>query len=367
MDYASATPLLPEVKRVMEKISDKFENPSAIYEEGREVKETISGARREIAGVLGVKSPDIIFTSGGTESNNLAILGTFSAASAECPHIIISSLEHSSIREVAREVERRGGEVSVVEPRENGLIHPSDVEALIKDSTILVSVALANSDTGTIQPLAKIGRVVRAWCKDKNSKYPILHTDASQAVNYLDVNLEKLHVDLLTLDASKFYGPKGAGVLVVRETEILKPIIFGGGQERGLRSGTENTQSIVGLATALTSAVRDRENEVSRLIELKKLFIERIEGVKRVKILSSLENHLPNMVSLELEPGLLSELVVLALDREGVAVSSGSACGNLSEDPNESLVRFSFGRKTSRDEVIRVAKVFSEIMQRDNI
>jgi len=355
--------------------SGKFENPSAIYAEGVSVRREVEGYRKQIAGVLGIKKADVVFTSGSTEANNLAILGAFEMVrdplnktqAIEKPHLIISDTEHSSIREVAKEVERRGGEVSFAETDEYGRVSVETIRSLIKSNTFMVSVMLANNETGVIQPISKIGRAINLWRKERGSKYPLFHTDASQAPNYLDVNLSRLHVDLLSLDGSKIYGPKGVGILATRASNALLPIIFGGGQEGGLRSGTESPALIAGFATALTIVSRDRKKESERLDLLKKYFVSELEKkLPAVKILGG-EPALPNIVAVELPQGILNELVVLAFDQSGVAVSGGSSCSNLHEGGNESLVRFSLGRGSHMNDVKKVVKLFPQIMERVKI
>ena len=376
MDYASATPVLREVKRTMDKYySEDFENPSAIYREGVSMRREVEDYRKQIAEVLGIKKADIVFTYGSTEANNLAILGAFESArdpldktpAIKKPHLIISDTEHSSVREVAKEVERRGGEVSLAETDEYGRVSVETIRKLIKPNTFMVSVMLVNNETGVIQPISKIGREISTWQKEKGSKYPLLHTDASQAPNYLDVNLDRLHVDLLSLDGSKIYGPKGVGVLATRVSNSLRPIVFGGGQERGLRSGTESPALIAGFATALTLVNQDREKESGRLNLLRKYFVSELENkLPEVKVLGR-GSMLPNIVAVELPKGVLNEFVVLAFDKEGVLVSGGSSCSNLHEGGNESLIRFSLGRDSNIFDIKRVIKLFPQIMERVKI
>jgi len=355
--------------------SRDFHNPSAIYEEGREVRVNIENSRKEMAHLLGVKKGDIVFTSGGTESNNLAILGTFEAVRDPLrrespilrPHLIISNLEHSSVIESAEEVIRRGGEVSVVEAGEDGRVSPQAVRELIKPNTFLVSISSAHHETGIIQPIREISCVLRE-VRGKENRYPYLHVDASQTPNYLDVSPTRHNIDFLTLDSSKVYGPRGVGALVVRASSSLRPIILGGEQERGLRAGTENTALIAGFALALRLAYRDRKGESERLQVLKKYFISELQTtVPEMRILSQVENALPNMVAVELPAGFIGEMIILDLDRRGVMVSGGSACLNLGGHPNESLIRFSLGRGTKRNELKKVVKIFSQILNHDKI
>ena len=387
LDYASATPVLPEVRRVMEKYwSRDFYNPSAIYQEGVRIKEEIEQSRAGVALSLGVAPPGIIFTASGTESDNLAVLGAFEAfrqrsavagqaqgkkAKDGKPHIIISAIEHPAVVGAAEEVVRRGGEMSVLGVDEEGRVSPEALKKLLKKNTFLVSIGLANNEIGTIQPLSKIGRLLREYRKSHSSSYPYLHTDASQAPSFLDVSLETLHLDLLTLDNSKIYGPKGVGVLAVRRGVKICPIIFGGGQEGNRRSGTLNPALVSGFALALKIALRDREKESRRLENLREYFIESVSGyLPRVVVNGSRNNHLPNIVNVSL-PGVLSEFILLKLDKAGVMVSVGSACSadeRVSGSPviralgkselAESTLRFSFGRFTTAGEVKQAVKIF---------
>jgi cysteine desulfurase len=373
MDYASATPVLPEVKQVMEEYWSKdFYNPSAMYEEGVRVKKYIEVCRTEIARLVGAAKSGIIFTSSGTEANNLAILGTVAAAESKKPHIIISSIEHPAILEAALEVERSGGELSIVPVNGTGVVTPENILRAIKPNTVLVSVMLANNEVGTIQNVAKIGRLIREYRKKRDSSYPYLHTDASQAPAYIDTNIEKLQSDLMTLDASKIYGPKGIGLLVVRASVMLRPLILGGGQERGLRSGTENAALIAGFTRALHIVSKEREAESKRLKELQEYFVTEVGRlVPRVIVNTPPDQSLPNIVSLSV-PGLLAELILLKLEKNGLLVSVGSACSSDEmtsgspviralgkEELSESTLRFSFGRSTTRAEVAKAINIFA--------
>lgn len=379
LDYASATPMLAEVRRAMEKYESKlFYNPGAIYQEALEAKNDIESSRKRIAELVGAGQKEIIFTASGTESINLAILGTFEKAIEEVktPHIIISSIEHPAVVRVAEECVRRGGELSVCEVDENGVISIEHLKKILKKNTVLVSVALANSEIGTIQPLSKIGRLLKEERKKRNSEYPILHTDASATPSYLNVNLEQLQCDLITLDGSKIYGPKSIAVLAKRAWVKLHPIIFGGSQEKGRRAGTLSPGLIAGLKVALEIAVHDREKEGERLLSLRQTFINKIiKNLPQAIINGSSEYHLPNIVSISM-PGVLSEFLALKLDREGVLVSVGTACSYderesgspiikaLGKDElKESTIRFSFGRQTTEKELNRAIDLFCQSVQ----
>lgn len=355
-------------KRIFMDYAGGKDNPSAIYAEGVEAKKRLEEARTQIARIIHAGSKDIIFTSGGTEADNLAILGIFEAAKTPSVwnpltlgvnkklHIIISSFEHPAISETAKEVERRGGEVTVVQTDEKGRISPQEILNAVKENTILISIGLANGETGTIQPMSKIGRMVREYRKEKETNLPYLHTDASQAANFLDLNVESLRVDLMTFDGSKLSYSHGSGCLVVRPNVNLHPIIFGGGQERGLRSGTENVSAIVGFAESLILADKNREKESERLNSLRKYFIEEIKKkIPNVVINGSEEYTLPNIVSLSI-PNILAEFVALKLDQKGIMVSVGSACNSRKNLPDKETLRFSFGKFTTKSEIVRALK-----------
>lgn len=375
LDYAAATPVLPEVRQAMEKYwSNDFYNPSAIYREGLEVKKEIENCCARVARALGVQPKGIIFTAGGTDSDNLAILGAFEAfrqaqdkrTQDNKPHIIISAIEHPAIVAAAEEVVRRGGEVSTCEVDEEGLISIKTLEKLLKKNTFLISVGLANNEIGTIQPIAKIGRMVRKYRKEQESAYPYLHTDASQVPSFLNISLETLQADLLTLDGSKIYGPKSIGILATKAGVGL----------HHKRAGTPNPALIIGLTLALEIALRNRERESKRLEVLREYFIKSVtKCLPNAIINNSPENHLPNIISVSL-PGTLSEFILLKLDQAGVMVSVGSACSydeRVSGSPviialgkkylAESTLRFSFGRPTIESDVRRAIEIFCSIAQ----
>jgi cysteine desulfurase len=384
LDYASATPVRKEVRQAMEKYwSESFYNPSAIYREGLEVKNEVEDCRARIASIMGAGGKEIIFTASGTEANNLAILGAFEAFKESeknskypinKPHVIISAIEHPSIIRAAEEVVRRGGEMSILPVDEEGLVNPEALKLALKHNTFLVSVGLANSEIGVVEPVAKLGRVVREHRKD-GSLYPLLHTDASPAPAYLPVNLESLQCDLITLDGSKIYGPKGIGMLAVRRGVSLRPLVMGGGQEKGLRSGTLNPALIAGFTVALELAAAERETEVMRIGRLRKIFLDAIEEkFPQIIVNGSWSNRLPNIISLSI-PDNLSEFILLKLDNEGVMVSVGTAC-SLDERTSgspviralgkvelaESTIRVSMGKFTTEDEIKSAIEIFCRIL-----
>jgi cysteine desulfurase len=379
LDYASATPVLREVKAEMEPYwLGNFYNPSAIYEEGLKAKEALEDFRARVAKILIAGKQEIIFTSGGTESDNLAILGVFEEAkkTIDKPHIIISSIEHPAVARAAEECHRRGGEVSVVEVNEDGVVELAQLKTFFKKNTVLVSIGQANSEIGTVQPIARIGRLVKEERKARGSEYPLLHTDASSAPSYLPVTLEGLQADLITLDGAKIYGPKGVGILATKRGVNLHPIIFGGSQEKGLRGGTPALPLVAGFTKALEVAERDREAETKRLESLRQIFVtEIVRNLPQAIVNGSAESRLPNIVSVSI-PGILSEYLLLKLDQLGVAVSVGSACSydeKVSGSPviralgrpelSESTLRFSFGRFIDEKQLHEAIKIFCLAVQ----
>lgn len=370
MDYASATPLDKRVlKAMLPYLQSNFGNPSAIHTEGLIAKQAISDARESVARTLNIKSDEVYFTGSGTESDNLAILGTVMAAKKKIPnpHVIMSNIEHPAIMELAGKLKQYGCEVTQIPVNEDGEVNADQVIKAVKDNTVLVSIMYANNEIGTIQPVPEIGKLIKKFRTEKNSDYPYFHSDASQAANYRSVSFQKLGTDLLTLDGSKIYGPKGVGVLALRRNVVIEPILSGGGQEKGLRSGTENVASIVGFAKALEITDEMREKESERISKLKTEFeTEVLKLGNGIEINGAGAGRIPNISSVCF-PGADSEFAVIKLDRAGISASSGSACNNISKEAysyvisalgeakkrcSASSIRFSFGRNTTRKELI---------------
>ena len=264
LDNAAGTPLDKNVYREMEPfLNGFFGNPSALYQEGMVVQDAIKHARENIASILAARGDEIVFLGSGTESDNLAILGVVHAAKRHMslkPHVVTSVIEHAAVLETVKQLEKNGVvEATYVSVNEEGIVDPKDIKDAIKENTVLVSIMYANSEVGTVQPICEIAKIVRGVRRTCGGVYPYVHTDACQAINYLNVSVEKLGVDLLTFNGSKIYGPKGIGVLYIRRNVNIEPIIFGGGQERGLRSGTEYVAGIVGVAKALEITAKIKE------------------------------------------------------------------------------------------------------------
>jgi cysteine desulfurase len=347
-------------------LSDEFYNPSAIYSPARKVRFGIEAARQKIAENIGVKKGELIFTAGATEANNLAVFGTMT----DFPkgHIIISAIEHDSILKPIEHFISQGRKASFVKPDEKGILSVDDVVSKIQKDTVLVSVIMANNEIGTIQPISRIADKldqIRSQRKKAGNKLPLIfHTDAAQAVNYLDVQPKRLGVDLMSFNGSKIYGPKQIGALYVGSHVQLTPIIFGGGQERGYRSGTENVAYIAGFAAALEKTIKIRKTESARLEKLQKYFIDLLlNNFKQASINGSLKKRLPNNVHVTFS-GVDNERLLYELDENGIYAASGSACSEASEDPShvlsaiglsesqaENSIRFSMGRKTVKKDI----------------
>ncbi len=400
LDYAATTPLDPRVKRAMEPYFAKhFGNPSSIHAEGVVAKKALDAARATVARALEAHPDEIIFTSGGTESNNLAIFGAVESVCRSLTptrpvgvkllqkprlHIITTNIEHSSVLEPLRALEKRGVEVSYVPVETNGIVKTEKILAAIRPNTVLVSVMYANNEIGTIQPIAKIGKAIRELRGEAHKKnlvrvgapFPLFHTDACQTPLYLNCLVNALGVDLLTLDGHKIYGPKGVGALYVRRGTTLAPQLLGGGQERGLRSTTENISSIVGFAEALRLATTERKTESLRLKELRdKFYADVLENIRTTRIIlnGDRENRLPNNLNISL-PKVDTEMLVLKLDAAGIACSTKSSClkdekrsyviAALGGDEKraESSLRFTLGHTTTAHDLARVAKILSRIV-----
>ncbi len=375
-DYASTTPLDPRVLKAMSPfLGASYGNPSSPHKEGVEARKAVEAARKQVASIIQCKPDEIIFTAGGTESNNLAILGTFfhckNVLKKDKIHFVTTSIEHSSVLEVFEQVRSLGAKVTYVSPEEDGLVSAKKIQDAIRGETVMVSVMYANSEIGTIQPIREINRML----KEEKTKSDILfHVDACQAASYLPLLIHDLGADLLTLDSSKMYGPKGTGILVSKAD--ISPIMFGGGQENNLRPGTENVAGIVGFASAFALAQKERVTESRRLRILRdRLKAELQKKVKGIKINGDLEKRLPNNLNICI-PGLDAEYAVLRLDALGFAISSVTSCKSLSGDPSSyvieelygdescsrSSLRITLGRWTTDGEVRRLAAALLTVL-----
>jgi len=374
LDYAATTPVDSNVLREMLPYLKKdFGNPSSIYNIGQKACGAVNKSREIVAGFLGSSSKEIIFTGSATEANNLAIFGTIKAAGIVKPHIITSQIEHYAVLKPCEELKKQGTEVTFLPVDKDGLVQVSDVKKAMKPNTVLVSIMYSNNEIGTVQPISEIAKVV----KKVNSK-TLFHTDAVQAVNYLECDVQKLGVDFFTLSSHKIYGPKGVGALYVKNGVKIKPLIYGGGHEGGLRSGTENIPGIVGLA----AAIQEIQNPKTRIQNIKiRQFRDRLiktilKVIPDTSLNGSLIHRLPNNVNISFE-GVEGEAMVIGLDLKGIAVSTGSACSSESLKPSHVLLalgfsekqahgslRITLGKHTTSREVERFLKVLPPIVQR---
>jgi cysteine desulfurase len=367
LDNAAATPVDDAVlTAMMPYFSDQYFNPSALYSEAVSVKNALEDARGIVAQTLGAKSSEIIFTAGGTESVNLAIRGVMETyPDAE---VIYSAVEHDAVRKATK------GFKAVACPVDGtGRVNVDEIESKISDSTVLVSVMYANNEIGTIQPVSEIVARVELIRKDRvkrNIQLPLyIHTDACQAPNYLDCNVARLGVDLMTLNGGKIYGPKQSGVLYRRTGVNLEPQVYGGGQEFGLRSGTENVAYAVGFARALEKVVQNRASEANKMTVLSKKFIQDVEEYCGAVLNGSTKHRLPNNVHVTFN-GADNERVLFSLDDQGVMAASGSACSASNEEVSHVLraigmtdevarssVRFTLGKYTTAEELAKVIEL----------
>ncbi|MDD4803640.1 MAG: cysteine desulfurase family protein [Candidatus Pacebacteria bacterium] len=334
LDNAATTPVDKKVISSMKKYwRSDFANPSSIHSMGVEAKRILNSSREKVSYFLNAHSREIYFTSSGTESNNLAILGVAKKTKEffPRPHLITTEIEHSSILECFKELSDNGFDVDYLKVDENGLVDPKDIRNLIKNETVLVSIGYANSEIGVIQPIKDIIKEIRYKRKELNRGkvgYPYLHIDASQATQYLNMNVEELGVDLVTLDAQKIYGPKGIGALFVRDGIKISPITFGGGQESGMRGGTENLSLIVGFAKSLEIINKNKDKVSERLLKLRDWFFNEIKKeIPEIVINGSIKERLPNNINISMI-GFDGEMLVLRLDEMGIICSSSSACAS---------------------------------------
>jgi cysteine desulfurase len=369
MDHAATTPARPEVVEAMlPYLHDRFGNPSSIYSIARESKKVVESARETIARSLDAEPSEIFFTSGGTESDNWALKGIAFANRKKGDHIITSAIEHHAVLNTAEYLEKQGFRVTYVPVDDTGLVDPGAIEDSITDKTILISIMTANNEIGTIEPIREIGSIAR-------SHGIPFHTDAVQAVGHIPLSVKDDHIDLLSLSAHKFYGPKGMGVLFIRKGTRIDPLLHGGGQERNRRAGTENLAGIVGMATALDMATRTIQAEGARLRDLRDRLISGIlSTVPHTRLNGHPTKRLPGNVNVSVE-FVEGESMLLLFDREGICASTGSACTSGSLEPSHVLMaiglphevahgslRLTLGEANTGSEVERVLEVIPGVV-----
>lgn len=376
LDHAATTYLDPRVKAAMEPYWElDFGNPSSLYRLGRRAKAALEAARTTIAHALHCEPSEIIFTSSGTESDNLALFGLCKAWEKAHPnaskrHIITSAIEHHAVLNACRQLEDEGYSVTYLAVDADGLVDPAAVTAAIQDDTLCVSIMYANNEVGTVQPIIEIA----ALCREKGIYF---HTDACQAAGSLSLDVKAIGVDLMTINGSKIYGPKGIGLLYVKQGVPLRPLLYGGGQEKTLRSGTENIPAIIGLAKALELATLEKSSENERLAKLRDYLVTELTSrLSDIVLNGHPVKRLPNNCNITFQ-GIDGEAFVLLADEVGIACATGSACDTPSMDPSHVLlalgqtplaaqasVRFTLGKRTSKADIDYALREIVSIVER---
>lgn len=371
MDHSATTPVHPQVVEAMlPYLTTHFGNPSSVHKFGREVRKAVEEARLQVAELIGAKPEEIFFTSGGTEADNMAILGVGEANAEKGNHIITSKVEHHAVLDTCEYLEKKGFKVTYLPVDEEGLVSVDELKAAITDETILITMMHVNNEVGTIQPIEEIAQITR-------EKGIILHTDAVQSVGKIPVNVDELGVDLLTMSSHKIYGPKGIGALYIRKGTKISPITFGGGQERKRRPGTENVPAIVGFGKATEVAKNELPAEMEKLAAMRNRFIDGIlSSIDDVKLNGHPEKRIPGNVNVSIRY-IEGEALLLMLDMKNIAASSGSACTSGSLDPSHVLLamglshevahgslRLTLGRENTMEDIDYVINELQVIVER---
>ncbi|PZN08007.1 MAG: cysteine desulfurase NifS [Bacillota bacterium] len=371
LDYAATSPVRPEVRELMaEVMADAWGNPSSLHYAGRAARAVVDRARSQVAALLGCRPRDIIFTGSGSEADNLALKGVAWAYRDRGRHIVTTAVEHQAVLRACAALERDGFEVTYVPVDASGRVDPDDVARALRPDTILVSVMLVNNEVGTVQPVAEIARYAR-------ERGVLVHTDAVQAAGVLPIDVDELGVDLLSLSAHKMGGPKGVGALFVRPGTQLLPLVDGGGQERRLRAGTENTPAIAGFGLAAELAAAERAGRAARLRRLRdRLESGILDRVLGARVHGAGVQRAPHITNVLL-PGITADTLLIQLDLAGVAASSGSACSAGSPEPSHVLqamglseeeafasVRFSMGAETTEEDIDHVVELLPGAVER---
>jgi cysteine desulfurase len=373
LDHAASTPIHPEVAKVMLNImTESYGNASSVHQFGRSAKRILNGARDTIAAFLGCSPDEWVFTGGGTESDNLALFGAVAASTAKGKHIITTMIEHHAVLHACEELEREGYEVTYLPVDETGLVAVTDVEAALREDTMLISVMYANNEVGTVQPIEDIGKLAA-------ERGILFHVDAVQALGMVPIQLRELPVDYMSFTAHKINGPQGIGGLYIRRGAPVHPRLHGGLQERGRRAGTENLAGTAGFAKAVELAVQGLESRREKALELRNLLrkeLDRLVGAGSYVINGNPDHYLPSILNVSF-PGIRTDVMLMNLDMEGIAAASGSACTSgsleishvlkamqLSEDLLDSAIRFSAGLGNTTEEIEYVAQKVETILNR---
>jgi len=379
LDYGAATPVADEVIGVMAPHLGKiFGNAGSIHSFGQEAHRAIDKSREIVAGELGAKFNEIVFTASATEANNIAIRGVAEGTGVKNPKVIISSIEHESVLETCEALAGNGVEVVVIPVSKDGFVDIEKLKSGLTKDTILVSIIFASSVIGTIQQIGRIGEIIADFKKSTDSHYPLFHTDAAQALQFEKIDTSKLMVDALTISGQKIYGPKGVGVLYLREGWMprLRPLVTGGKQEFSFRAGTENVAAIAGIGKAIELTSVKREDKVEKLAGLRDYLWENLKSNHpKLEVNGSLVGRLPNNLNVYF-PGKNALEFLVALDQEGIAVSTGSACSvraaepsyvvtalGLGEERADNSVRFTLGGPTTKDEIDKTIKSITKLLK----
>ena len=369
LDNAATTKMNDKVfEEMIPYLKDNYGNPSSAYKIGRDNKEIIENARKEVAEILNASPSEIYFTSGGSEADNMALKGIALGNVDKGKHIITSKIEHPAVLDTCKELEREGFEISYIGVNENGIVDLTELENKIRKDTILISIMLANNEIGTIQPIKKISKIAK-----KNNI--LFHTDSVQAVGNIKIDVQDMNIDALSLSAHKFYGPKGIGVLYLRDGIKFRKYLNGGHQERNRRAGTENVAGIVGLSKAMSLSYENLEENNKRIIELRNYFINEIKkNIKKIKINGDLENRLPGNINVSFE-FVEADNILHELDKRGIYISTGSACTTgsiesshvlraiwLSDGMAHATIRISIGKYNTKEEIDYAIKCIVEIV-----
>ncbi len=382
LDYAATTPTDPRVAKVMKPYFSKiYGNASSLHETGQEARRAIDQARKKIAGFINAHPEEIIFTSGGTEADNLAIKGVFYGSNLPHKHIITSKIEHHAVLEPCQFLERQGAQVTYLPVDKYGLVNLIKLREAIKDETIIVSIMHANNEMGAIQPIKEIGQIVQSE-KERRKKEKInipiyFHTDAVQTFGHLSVDVDNLKIDMLSASAHKLYGPKGIGLLYLRQGIRIEPLIHGGKHEKGRRASTENTPGIVGFAKAVELADQMMIKEQKRLTEMRDYLINKIlNSINDSQLNGHARMRLANNVNVSFR-GIEGESMMINLDHFGIACSTGSACSSTTLEPSHVLMamslepelahsslRFTLGRRTKKKELDYTIRHLKSVIER---
>lgn len=370
-DYCATTPLHPAVKEaILPALESLYGNPSSLHSFGQAARQQVEEARNQVAYGIGASPDEIVFTSGATEANNMALLGTMQALSPKKTHLIVSAIEHHAVLHTAQALAGRGFQVTYLPVDHQGLVSVDELEMAIRPETGLVSIMMVNNEVGSVQDIAAIGRITKAH-------NVIFHTDAVQAVNCLEIDVDRLQVDLLSLSAHKMYGPKGVGALYIRRGTICQPILFGGAQENKFRPGTENMPGIIGLGTAMALRNEDYPLRHSHFTQLRRELVNALgQAVPGVVFNGPQEQVAPHVISASF-PNVNGELMLFHLNQTGVAVSMGSACTSESIEPShvllamglpeeqiEGTLRISIGTPTTIEDVHHLVGIIAEVISK---